>query len=317
MFNLSIHAKFTLLFLLVVAMLGAAAYRIMQNVYRTQITTHASTVADDVTHFGRWVAKYGRVWVTTSGNSYLGKKDLVDIEALLASGGSLSDQDALSSFTTTYYSKNPALAQREFSEVAASSDAPAKFRMTSLNYMNPANKPDAFESEALNKLIGSDLTVVEKFDLDYNEYRYARKIVMKEGCIACHGDPKTAPNDVITRYGNKRGFGFKAGDVAGIISVTLPLESFQEMLKKYVDWKDLLLILGAFILALVFLEYRILKPLKRLAVSANKASIGEDPELDLDEINAKTHDEIQQLGLAIKRLHTSMRIAIEQMKGKR
>ena len=46
-----------------------------------------------------------------------------------------------------FYSKNPALAQREFSEVVEKSSSPAKFRMTSHNFMNPVNKPDAFESE--------------------------------------------------------------------------------------------------------------------------------------------------------------------------
>ncbi len=312
--NLSIHTKFALLFAAIVAMLGYAAYRVLDNVYHSQIRTHASTVADDVTHFGRWVAKYGRVWVTSGGNSYLGKRELVDLAALRAAGESPTDEQAVERFTVTYYSKNPALAQREFSEVAAASDAPAKFRMTSLNYMNPANKPDAFETEALHRLADSDQSIVERFEPEYHEYRYARKIVMKEGCIACHGDPKNAPPDVIERYGDKRGFGFKAGDVAGIISVTLPLDSFTEMIKKYVGWPELLLVLGALLLALIFVEYRILKPVKKLSEAARLASTGETPDLEIDEVSPHTHDEIKQLGLAIKRLYTSMRIAIDEMK---
>ena len=50
-----------------------------------------------------------------------------------------------SSRPVNFYSKNPALAQREFSEVVEHSASPAKFRLTSHNVMNPNNKPDVFE----------------------------------------------------------------------------------------------------------------------------------------------------------------------------
>ncbi len=314
MFNPSIRTKFSILFLLIVVMLGVAAYRIIRRIHEAQITAAASAVADDVSHFGRWVEKFDRVWVTGGDGGYLEKKDLVDFDALLASGGSPTDQDSVSEFTTTYYSKNPMLAQRELSGIASASNASAKFRLASLNAMNPVNQPDAFESEALRKMAGKDLGFVDGFDPRYGVYRYARKITMKKACITCHGDPSAAPRALVTRYGDKHGFGYRVGDVAGVISVTLPLESFPDMLRRYVDWKDLVLVLCAFALALAFLEYRILKPLKRLSDSAREASVGTKPELDVVGSNVETADEIQQLGFAIKRLHVSMRIAIDRMK---
>ena len=51
-----------------------------------------------------------------------------------------------------FYSKNPALAQREFSEAVERSPSPSKFRLTSHNVMNPNNKPDAFEDGALREI---------------------------------------------------------------------------------------------------------------------------------------------------------------------
>ena len=47
-----------------------------------------------------------------------------------------------------YTLKNPALATREISELAEKSGL-FQFRITSLNPLNPANAPDAFEQEAL------------------------------------------------------------------------------------------------------------------------------------------------------------------------
>ena len=108
----------------------------------------AETVADNVDAFGSWVSQYGRVWVRDDNKSYLGQVTLVS--APDAAGGPAAAD------VWHFYSKNPALAQREFSEVVEKSASPAKFRVTSHNFMNPVNKPDAFEAKALQRPLPDD-----------------------------------------------------------------------------------------------------------------------------------------------------------------
>src|SRR4030095_16766196 len=120
------------------------------------------------------------------------------------------------------------------------SPSPAKFRLTSHNVMNPNNKPDAFEQGALREI--RDRGLKEYYELTDNGFRYARAVYQKASCIACHGDASNAPNDVKVRYGTTNGFGFKEGDVAGIISVTLAGQSFWDARVHVVGVLDVVMI---------------------------------------------------------------------------
>ena len=48
-------------------------------------------------------------------------------------------------------------------------------------------------------------------------------VVFKDSCMHCHGDPEDAPRKIIENYGDDRGFDRHAGEVAGVISVSLPV----------------------------------------------------------------------------------------------
>ena len=86
----------------------------------------------------------------------------------------------------------------------------------------------------------------------------------KASCSACHGDPASAPADVIIRYGSQRGFGFKEGDLAGVISVTMPMSTFTQAVVPFLGWREILLVIAAFIIAIFFLQYSVLRPIKAL-----------------------------------------------------
>ena len=115
--------------------------------------------------------------------------------------------------------------------------------------MNPANKPDAFEEGALREIRSNNLK--EYYELTDNGFRYARAVFQKASCIACHGDANSAPNDVKVRYGTANGFGFKEGDVAGIISVRLPAKSFWDVALNVIGVWELAMIVAAFIIAML------------------------------------------------------------------
>lgn len=297
----SILVRFGLVFLMSLALVGAAYYLVLRNVYHASLHSEARTISENVISFGTWVSQYGRVWVKDNDASYLGQMTVAEV------GEGTADKPPVH-----FYSKNPALAQREFSEVVAKSAAPAKFRMTSDNFMNPVNKPDAFEAAALERVKKEKLG--EFGVVEGQIYRYVRTLYHQPSCITCHGDVANAPADVIKRYGSEGGFGFKAGDVAGVISVTLPAKPLMATALEVFGPVEIGLVTLAFLLSYLFIQYSVIRPIQRLTAAADQISIGKEANLSDEHIPSSTNNEMHQLALAFTRLRTSMQLAIQRMK---
>src|SRR5450631_3194701 len=249
--NHSITVQFTLVFVIALLLVIGSFYLVLDNVYRTELKSQAETVADNVDAFGSWVSQYGRVWVKDDNKSYLGQVTLASVPADATATAAAQPAPDLWHF----YSKNPALAQREFSEVVEKSSSPAKFRMTSHNFMNPVNKPDAFEAKALDRIRTNHLT--EYYEVLPDSFRYARTLYEKASCLACHASAENAPADVKLRYGTERGFGFKEGEVAGIISVRLPIRSFWQVAASVVGPIQIALLVSAFLVSFLFIQFAV------------------------------------------------------------
>ena len=301
--KMSLTTQFALVFLVALALVGAASYLILDRIYINQLKSQAETVADNVDAFGSWVAQYGRVWVKDNDKSYLGHLGLLQNDDPSATTPKLT--------AVNFYSKNPALAQREFSEVVEHSASPAKFRLTSHNVMNPNNKPDGFEVGALRRIREDGLA--EYYELSPAGFRYARAVLHKASCITCHGDPAAAPNDVKVRYGTQNGFGFKEGEVAGIISVRLPARSFWDVALNVVGIWQLLMILGAFVIAMLFMRFAIVGRLKDLTAATQKISLGKPGDLSIASVDPRSRNELDQLALATERLRISINMAIQRL----
>jgi HAMP domain-containing protein len=301
--RMSITTQFTLVFLVALGLIGGASWLILDRIYLNQLKSQAETVADNVDAFGNWVAQYGRVWVRDDDRSYLGHLGLLQPDDLAATPPKVTE--------VNFYSKNPALAQREYSEVVEKSASPSKFRLTSHNVMNPGNKPDAFEQGALKRIRDGGLK--EYYELMPGGFRYARTVYHKASCIVCHGDPNAAPNDVKVRYGTQNGFGFKEGDVAGIISVRLPARSFWDVALDVVGIWQLLMIVAAFAIALVFIRYAVVRPIRRLTLATQQISLGKNADLGASKIYPKSGNELDQLALATERLRLSINMAIARL----
>src|SRR5258708_20935877 len=116
----SITTQFTLVFLIALALIGGASWLILARIYLSQLKSQAETVADNVDAFGSWVSQYGRVWVRDNDKSFLGQVTLVSAPDAAGTGASAPAD------VWHFYSKNPALAQREFSQVVEKSNSSAK-----------------------------------------------------------------------------------------------------------------------------------------------------------------------------------------------
>ncbi len=126
---------------------------------------------------------------------------------------------------------NPALMVRQFNELAKE-DSGAQAHLSSLKPLNPGNRPDAWEASALSKFVTGTEEVTGIADIDGQPYlRLIRPMKMGEKCLVCHA-----------------GQGYRIGDVAGGVSVSVPLAPLQQAsnarIRSLVLWHGVLWLLG-------------------------------------------------------------------------
>ncbi len=102
-----------------------------------------------------------------------------------------------------------------------------KYRRTALDATNPAFEANQEEQ----KMIDYFRKHPEKQEwrgvtqLDSERYfTLFRPVVYNKSCLHCHGNPDDAPPAIIQSYGKKRGFHRKVNEIAGILSISIPLE---------------------------------------------------------------------------------------------
>lgn len=274
--RLSIQFKYSIIFLLAIALVLAAFLVGMQSLKVQQLRNEATAVAEQVVSFRAWVANFGVVWVdkqTKENPDFLGQREDAHGNAL--------------------FSKNPALATRELSNIVSKSSTRATFRVTSDQYRNPINAPDDFEKRSISQFkTERDRKYTETFEKGF--YRYTTPIYVTEACLRCHGRVEDAPAEVIQKYG-ERAFGYKVGDVRGIISVRLPDITLRDVMGTFVNLYTVGLIAIAFLFNLLYTQFGIINRLKQLTNSTVAIAKGNmDEKLPLvegssDEIDKVTH----------------------------
>lgn len=109
-------------------------------------------------------------------------------------------------------------------------------RRVSRRVRNPADRPDAFEAERLERLaalhdrgeLPREVTEVVADESGNRALRYLRPITVKPLCLQCHGDPEGFTPEVrrilAERYPDDEATGYAAGDLRGAVSVSVPLD---------------------------------------------------------------------------------------------
>ncbi|MCE5195381.1 MAG: DUF3365 domain-containing protein [Nitrospiraceae bacterium] len=265
----------------VLAIFGYTGY----TLYKIQLRNSAIAVADEVVAFRAWVANTGVVWVNNLHP---------DFQDFLAKVEFTSKKDKNTNVTQAYYSKNPALATRELAKIYSKITKGTTFRVTSDEYRNPLNKPDGFE-------LGSIVEFKKNKKLAYTEafetkvYRYSQPLFVAKSCLKCHGKVEDAPKEVIEKYGDQKAFGYKEGDIRGVIAISVPLLDIPAIIKSYP------IVIGGglgliFILALnVFWVRRIIvSPLNKIEKVMGHIKEGNYQE----RINIQTNDEFTDIAEA-------------------
>lgn len=150
-----------------------------------------------------------RQWNADHGGVYVLKRPGVETNKYLYKvGPGKIEPDITDTQGRTYTLKNPAQMSRELSEIMKKRGL-ISYRLTSLQYLNPANAPDAFETVVLKqfKTAPSEFTEI-LHEGDKTLYRYMTPLRTKKSCLECHGNQ-----------------GYKIGDVRGALSISIPMDT--------------------------------------------------------------------------------------------
>ncbi len=238
-------------------------YRLQVRQMHEQVHTQAEALLTNMLTVREWVASYGGVWTTRPGPVYMEAR-------------------------RGFYRKSPAMVTKELSELAAEKGL-YHFHITSLRLKNPANAPDAFESEVLQKFEHNP-TPVERIEYVNGQRMYRLMVPLRAtaACLQCHADQ-----------------GYHVGDIRGGLSVMVPMTEADRALAQ----NRLMLILSAFtIITLVMggmyiqLRHTVITPIKRLTEIAEAISRGDYHV----RCQVNTGDELETLGNTINHMVASI-----------
>ncbi|MCG8685510.1 MAG: ATP-binding protein [Desulfobacterales bacterium] len=175
-----------------------------------------------------------------------------------------------------YVKITPSMLTRQLSDYAMRSNL-YSFNLTNLHTMNPGNRPDDFEADALLRFISGQANEASRIETHAGKkvYRYAAPLPIKQSCLNCHKDMKE-----------------KTGGVGGCISVFIPIEQVQKSINK----NNLILFLtmtsltGSVIVILFFFTNRLIfSPVKKIRKLTQRIRVEEfedgSVELQGDELN--------------------------------
>lgn len=198
--------------------------------------------------------------------------------------------------------RNPAMVTRELSELSQEMGMRVQFHVTSLDPVNPANAPTAFERQALLALERRDpgrlspageFTQFEEID-GARHFRYFAPLLTEGSCLRCHDRAR-----------------YEVGDVRGGISIIMPTDQ----LSAAVAHSQLLTLLGGLtasgavsLLLFGLIQRTVIRPLRRLEDAAHAIGNGNYD----TEIPADSEDEIGDVGRAMARMQRAIRLSVSR-----
>ncbi len=201
----SIYRKFIVSILLSLIICVALILGIVsisnQRLIFDQALAEARSIFTSITLARKWNASFGGVYVEKKqgieSNPFLDSPDVKTVDGRI------------------FTKRNPATMTREISSLAEQ-DNHFRFHITSLNLLNPANRPDDFEREALLSFqTGSREHFRSETVHGRTTFRYMAPLFIDGDCLQCHGSQ-----------------GYKVGDVRGGISVSFDMRNIASIQKR-------------------------------------------------------------------------------------
>ena len=216
----------------------------------------------------------------------------------------------------------PAFAASEMMSLLRKKYPDYSYKEAALNPTNPRNRAEAWEAD-----------IVKEFDRDAGRTEIsgmratasgpslylARPFRIKdEACLGCHDKPELAPVSMVKLYGSDKGFGWQLNQVIGaqVVSVpmSLPIENANRAF--YTFMASLGGVFGAlFVILNLMLYFVIVRPVRRVAVAADKLSAGRTSMADREqlELPESGRDEIGVLARSFNRMRRDLEVMLKTM----
>ena len=203
-----------------------------------------------------------------------------------------------------------------------------RFNNVSDRPRNPANQADRFELLAMD-YFRANPTAVERMETIQDDegrgwFHYTAPIWIEPYCLTCHGDKNDAPPSIRQRYSES--YGYKVGDLRGVMSIKLPLERFDAALWQHWSarlWRNLASYFTIFLVVGLLVDRMVLRRLVTLRAGALRLSQGEHdsrvPETGRDEVTelAQAFNHLADNVASRQQALATQRDALEEMVGAR
>lgn len=153
--------------------------------FEMQLRESARAHVEQVALTGLWNAQHGGVYVMLA-------------EVGSGSNMKVSPEDAVNIGGKLYTKLNPVYISRQLTELAADKGSFIRFRISSLNPVNPSNRAGKWEARMLRAFEKGETEgygIIEQEGLEY--FRYMSRLVATEGCLGCHSEQGLRPGDII------------------------------------------------------------------------------------------------------------------------
>lgn len=190
-----------------------------------------------------------------------------------------------------YVKRNPAMVTRELSEYA-DREGSFRYRVTTLQPINPANEPDDFERKSLEQFEQGVKEVIEiESDTGGRTLRYIAPLMVEESCKECHREKD-----------------YVSGDTRGGLSISIPIDwAFQEIAQNnrmlLGIWFITILVVGLTIFLLI--DFMVVNRLQTLARAMDRFPEDVEPVERLPESDDEVGNLVFKLKELCRRLLTS------------
>jgi methyl-accepting chemotaxis protein len=191
------------------------------------------------------------------------------------------------------------------------------YKQASSNPLAIENRADYYEEWFLNQFRANEklkeLTGL-RTDKSIPLYYIAKPVrVDRDECMKCHGDPSTAPQDQVAKYGTTSGYSYIMNSVVGANIIYVPASvpiaiATRSTIMVAIVFTTLFVIL--FIVINLLIRKSIIHPIESFVKTADQVSKGQFD----NKFEVKTDDELKTLADSFTRLKTSIVMLMDMMK---
>ena len=177
---------------------------------------------------------------------------------------------------------------------------------------NPVNQATPEELRIIDFFRRNPQASQKTEQIQINGQRYVAQFKvrrMKTECLCCHGDPKDAPAALVKQYGAIAGFHRQVGDVAGLDTVAIPVETVAVAMASEMSWKQMIMGLWlTFLFGLIIIVFHLVVSRRLQTMARHIREIAAKSEISrMTPLEMQEHDEIDVLSVAFDKLFEQLR----------